>query len=87
MAITSAVFAVDDSPIVALNTVGGAGQRIIVHNGDAAEPVYLGASDVSAATGFLLPFGQTVTVDLEPNEVLYALSTAAGASVSVLRNE
>ncbi len=86
MAITSAVFAVDDDPIVALNVVSGAGQRIIVKNGDAAEPVYLGASDVSAVTGYLLAFGQSVTVALEPNEVLYALSTATGASVSVLRS-
>lgn len=86
MAVSSAQFTVDDDPIVALNTAGPAGQRLSVKNSDAAEPVYLGPAAVTSADGFILTAGKTVTITLEPNEVLYAVSTAATALVSVLRS-
>ena len=87
MAVTAAQFTVDNDPIVALNTASAvAGQRLIVKNSDAAELVYLGPAAVTSGDGYILGPGQVVEVALEPNEVLYAVSTAATALVSVLRS-
>ena len=74
-------------PIVALNTADAtAGQRLIVKNNDGAELVYLGPAAVASGDGYILGAGESVTVELEPNEVLFAVSTAATALVSVLRS-
>lgn len=86
MAISAERFTVDDDPIVALNDAVSNGQRLTVKNTDGAEPVYLGPSDVAAGTGYELDAGESITVVLEPNEVLYAVSTATGADVTVLRS-
>ncbi len=86
MAVSSAQFTVDDDPIVALNTAVPRGQRLNVTNTDAAETVYLGGAAVTSGNGYLLTFGKSVVVELEAGEVLYAVSTAATALVSVLRS-
>lgn len=86
MAVSSEQFTVTNAAIVALNTAGRAGQRLSVKNSDANEPVYLGGSAVTSADGFILTAGKTVTITLEPTEVLYAVSTVGGALVSVLRS-
>ncbi len=64
------------------------GQRVYVTNGDAAA-VFLGASNVTTATGYSLAAGASLPwpVDLSAGEALYAISaagTSAGA-VKVLR--
>ncbi len=87
MAVTSAQFTVDDTPIVALNTADpAAGMRLSVKNNDGAELVYLGPAAVASGDGYILGAGETITVTLEPSEVLFAVSTAASALVSVLRS-
>lgn len=87
MAVSSAQFTVDDTPIVALNTADPtAGMRLTVKNNDAVELVYLGPAAVASGDGYILGVGEVVTIALEPNEVLYAVSTAASALVSVLRS-
>lgn len=47
--------------------------------------VYLGASDVTDSTGFVLSAGNTIKVDLEPGDSLYAICSATqSATVHVL---
>jgi len=41
---------------------------------------------VAAGDGYILGNGESVTVELEPNEVLDAVSTVGGALASVLRS-
>lgn len=86
MAVSSAQFTIDDDPIVALNTAVARGQRLIVKNSDNNNTVYLGAATVAAGDGYLLEKGESVTVQLQPEEILYAVSVAGSALVSVLRS-
>lgn len=87
MAVSSAQFTVDNTPIVALNVADPrAGMRLIVKNNDAVELVYLGAAAVASGDGYILGPGESVEVMLKPTEVLFAVSTVAGAVVSVLRS-
>lgn len=70
---------------VALNTAGSGGTRLIVTSLDAAAD--LGGPDVASGAGFRLEAGATVTVELAPGEVLYAIEAAAAApaELTVLR--
>lgn len=72
---------------VALNTdsdpVGGT--TLVIKN-TSANAADLGGSTVTAGTGLDLAAGATVTVDLRPGEILYAIrSAAADATLAVLR--
>jgi hypothetical protein len=51
----------------------------------AAGSVFLGAADVTAAAGFELAPGETVSADLRPNERLYAIAASGTQAVHVLR--
>ncbi len=75
--------------VVALNAADrGRGMRMTIKN--AGIPVIavadLGPEWVSLGSGFELAAGASVYVELEPNEVLYAVSTAAGTTLKVLRS-
>lgn len=83
MAVTSAQVAVDDSAAVSLNTQGP-GQRLIIQN-DGAEVAHLGASNVTSSTGLEVAAAATVTVELQPGEELFAISTVTGTTLHVLR--
>jgi len=84
--ITSARLTIGES-IVALNTAGrNVGMYLTVKNTDAVELVYIGTLEVTALAGYELGPGESITARLEPNEVLYAVSTATGIDVTVLRS-
>lgn len=71
---------------VALNTANGGGRTLTVKNIDATNGADLGASTVTAGAGFALAAGATVQVELEADEVLYAIrSGAADVVLAVLR--
>lgn len=70
---------------VALNTASTRGQSLVLKN-TSANAADLGASTVTAAAGFDLAAGATVTVVLAPGDVLYAIRSAgADATIAVLR--
>lgn len=64
---------------MALNTPGTSGTRLTVTNIDAANGADLGGAGVAGGTGYPLAKSATVTVDLEPGEVLYAIQSVAAA--------
>lgn len=67
---------------VALNTAGIGGQRLTIANLDDTNAVDVGGADA----GFPVAAGQTVTVELPPGVVLYAVrSTANDVALAVLR--
>lgn len=71
---------------VALNPANGGGRTLTVKNLHATDAADLGASTVTAGAGFPLAAGVTVQVQLEADEVLYAIrSAAADVSLAVLR--
>lgn len=73
--------------VVALNAAEGGGSQLIVRNTEATNAAALGASDVASGGGFLLAAGQTVTVNLDAGDVLYAIQNvaASAAALTVLR--
>jgi hypothetical protein len=72
---------------VALAAAEGGGSQLIVRNTEATNAASLGAADVASGTGFLLAAGQTVTINLDAGDVLYAVQAVAAASavLAVLR--
>lgn len=87
MAITAARVTVSTSA-VALNpaetdTVSGS---LLVLKNTSANAADLGPATVAATTGLDLAGGATITIDMPPGEVLYAIRSAgADAVINVLR--
>lgn len=85
--------------IVSAVTLGGSG-TVIIQNTHATEPLFIGGdgnqdqtglirktpSPLTMATGFRLPGGKALTVDLHGNEVIYGCGagTTVTQSVTVL---
>jgi hypothetical protein len=69
---------------VALNSRSLPGARATITN-TSANPADLGASNVAAGTGYSLPAGATVQLQLNVGDVVYAVrSGAADGQLSVL---
>lgn len=84
MAVTAARLTISTSA-VALNTASTSGQKLVIKN-TSANAADLGAAGVAAGAGFDLAAGATVTVELQPQDVLFAIRTAAAdATLAVLR--
>lgn len=74
---------------VALNgtDTGVSGTVVTVKNTHATDALVLGASDVTASTGFSLAAGATLTVELSAGEQLYGIrGAAADITAHVLRS-
>lgn len=85
MAVTAARVTVSTSA-VALNTASTTGLTLVLKN-TSANAADLGPSTVAATTGLDLAAGATVTVTLQPGDILYAIRSAASdATVAVLRS-
>ena len=70
---------------VALNTAQTTGQKLAIKN-TSANAADLGPAGVTAGTGFDLAAGATVVVQLQPQDVLFAIrSAAADATLAVVR--
>ena len=59
--------------------------RMILHNDDNTDAVYIGAAGVTTSTGLVLQKEQTIDIGLGPLEQLYAVSTKTGHTISFLR--
>lgn len=85
MSVTAARVTVSTTA-AALNTASTDGTRLVVRNIDATDTCDLGPAGVTAGAGFRLANGESVTVDLKPGDVLYAIrSAAADVDLTVLR--
>jgi hypothetical protein len=71
---------------VALNTTSTGGNTLTIKNTDATNAADLGTASVAAGAGFPLAAGLSVTVEVDPGDVLYAVrSAAADVSLAILR--
>ena len=61
--------------------------RLMIHNDDNTDSVYLGGSAVTTSTGMVLKKREHVDFVLYPGEVLYAVSTKSGHSISFLKQQ
>jgi hypothetical protein len=59
--------------------------RLIVHNNDNTDAVYLGGPDVSISNGLALLKQETLQLEMNPLESVYAISGKAGHTISYLK--
>jgi hypothetical protein len=59
--------------------------RLIVHNNDNTDAVYLGGPDVTTTNGLKLDKGQFLQLEMNPLESVYAVSEKAGHTISYLK--
>jgi hypothetical protein len=59
--------------------------RITIHNMNNDDSIYLGGPDVTPLTGFQLLKLETITLDMNPLEYIYAISTKAGLKLGYLK--
>ena len=69
---------------VLLGEYAGNPYRLIIHNNDNTDAVYLGGSAVSTSTGLMLDKGVMVQLTVSPTDLLYAVSGKAGHIISWL---
>lgn len=68
------------TPIVATST---GGLRAVLSNGGPAD-VFIGPSGVTTGTGFKLPGGGTISVQLDAGEAIFGVVASGTSTVSVL---
>lgn len=61
--------------------------RLIVHNNDNTDAVYLGGPDVTIANGLLLDKGIFIQLEMSPLDSVYAVSGKTGHTISYLKQE
>lgn len=59
--------------------------RLLIHNNDNTDAVYIGGSAVTTTTGLMMDKGIIQEIILNPLEELYAVSTKAGHIISYIR--
>jgi len=58
---------------------------IYIHNIDNTDEIFLGGSDLTINNGLQLNKLETIRIDLNPTEELYAISPKTGHTISYLR--
>jgi hypothetical protein len=59
--------------------------RLIIHNMDATENIYIGNETVSVSQGFALPSGGIIQFDMNPLEKIYVVSPQNNHEISWLK--
>jgi len=59
--------------------------RLIIHNIDNTNDIYLGGSNVTIANGLVLRKEETIQLMMNPLESIYAVSAKAGHTISYLK--
>ena len=59
--------------------------RLIIHNNDNTDAVYIGGPDVTTANGLLVQKEQTIQLEMNPLESVYAVSGKTGHTISYLK--
>ena len=69
---------------VLLNHYGGNPYRLMIHNNDNTDAVYLGGSAVTTSNGLKLDKGVMLQLTVSPTDLLYAVATKNGHIISWL---
>jgi hypothetical protein len=69
---------------VLLNHYAGNPYRLIIHNNDNTDAVYIGGSDVTTTTGLMMDKGEMLQLTVTPTDLLNAVSSKAGHVMSWL---
>jgi hypothetical protein len=69
---------------VLIGANGGNPYRLIIHNNDNTDAVYVGGSAVTTSNGLKLDKGVILQLTVSPTDLLYAVSTKSGHVMSWL---
>lgn len=61
--------------------------RLMIHNNDNTDSLYLGGAGVTTTTGMTLAKLERIEFVMYPGELLYAVSTKAGHAISWLKQQ
>jgi hypothetical protein len=84
MAISSGAITVGTVPSIIDGTFNS-NFRLIVHNNDNTDAVYLGGPDVTTANGLKLDKGIILQLEMNPLESVYAVSGKTGHIITYLK--
>lgn len=84
MAITTGQVTVGLTPTIIDGTFNS-NFKLWIHNMNNDDAIYLGGSDVSPETGFQLLKLETIEIEMNPMEEIYAVSTKAGLKLGYLK--
>ncbi len=59
--------------------------RLLIHNNDNTDAVFIGGPDVTTATGFVVKKEETIQLEMNPSDSIYAISAKAGHTISYLK--
>ena len=69
---------------VLIGANGGNPYRLVIHNNDNTDSVYIGGSAVTTSTGLKMDKGQMLQLSVSPTDLLYAVSNKNGHVMSWL---
>ena len=69
---------------VLIGANGGNPYRLLIHNNDNTDSVYVGGSAVTTSNGLKLDKGVMLQLTVSPTDLLYAVSTKSGHVMSWL---
>ena len=84
MAISSGRVTIGTAPTIIDGTFNS-NWRLIIQNMDNTDAVYLGSENVTVATGLQLLKEETLQLEMNPLESVYAISAKAGHLISYLK--
>ena len=61
--------------------------RLIVHNNDNTDAVYIGGPNVTTANGLVVKKEESIQLEMSPLDSVYAVSGKAGHTISYLKQE
>jgi hypothetical protein len=59
--------------------------RLIVHNNDNTDAVFIGGVDVTPANGLVVKKEESIQLEMNPLDSVYAVSAKAGHTISYLK--
>jgi hypothetical protein len=84
MAITSGAMTVGTVASI-IDGTSNSNFRLIVHNNDNTDAVFIGGPDVTTANGFVVKKEESIQLEMNPLESIYAVSVKAGHTISYLK--
>ena len=69
---------------VLIGANGGNPYRLMIHNNDNTDAVYLGGSAVTISTGLMMDKGEMIQLIVSPTDLLFAVATKTGHIMSWL---
>ena len=84
MAITSGVMTVGTVATI-IDGTSNSNFRLIIHNNDNTDAVFVGGSNVTIANGFVVKKEESIQLEMNPLDSVYAVSAKAGHTISYLK--